>query len=50
MEIINKTMGDNSSFDQEEITIFAGRVLLIFYCLIFIFGLLGILKKEFNLI
>jgi len=41
MEKINETMEQNS-MGQEEITIFAGRVLLVFYCLIFIFGLLGI--------
>jgi hypothetical protein len=42
MKIINETMERNSTAEEEEITIFAGRVLLVFYCLIFIFGLLGI--------
>jgi len=42
MEIINKTIAQNSFEEEEEITILAGRVLLVFYCLIFIFGLLGI--------
>lgn len=42
MDFKNKTMTQNySSDDFVEITIFAGRVLLVFYCLIFIFGLIG---------
>jgi hypothetical protein len=50
MEIINKTMDQNSpeGAEFEEITLFTGRVLLIFYCLIFIFGLIGI--SKFNIL
>jgi hypothetical protein len=47
MEIMNKSIARNSSYDdEEEITLFAGRVLLVFYCLIFVFGLIGILEKK----
>jgi len=47
MEIMNKSIAPNSSYDdEEEITLFAGRVLLVFYCLIFVFGLIGILEKQ----
>jgi hypothetical protein len=43
MEIINQSIARNlSNADEEDITSFAGRVLLVFYCLIFVFGLIGI--------
>ena len=45
METINETLTENSS-EQEDISLFAGPILLIFYCLIFIFGLIGTLKFE----
>ena len=44
MENLNITATLNSSVDYEEISLFAGRVVLIFYCLIFIFGLLGMVS------
>jgi hypothetical protein len=42
MTILNTTIQENSSVDYDEISSFAGRVVLVFYGLIFIFGLLGI--------
>ncbi|CAF0733839.1 unnamed protein product [Rotaria sordida] len=40
MVIINETIADNSS-EEHDAPLFAGQVLLIFYCLIFIFGFIG---------
>lgn len=47
MEINNISVQRNSSFGEEEgLILLAGRVLLVFYCLIFVFGLLGITKLN----
>ncbi len=44
MEPINLSIPRNSSYyEEEDITQFATRVLLVFYCLIFVFGLIGII-------
>lgn len=42
MTDLNVTTATNSSVEYEENSSFTGRVVLIFYCLIFIFGVLGI--------
>jgi len=41
MIIINETIKKQSFIDENTPIIFAGHLLIIFYCLIFIFGFLG---------
>ena len=48
--VINETTTQQSSVDQDGLVIFAGHVLIVFYCSIFILGFLGMqkTKKELN--
>jgi hypothetical protein len=39
--VTNETTTQKSSVDQDGLVIFAGHILIVFYCLIFILGFLG---------
>jgi transketolase N-terminal domain/subunit len=41
---VNETMANRSSVDQDSFILFAGHLLIVFYCLFFIFGFLGMKK------
>jgi hypothetical protein len=41
MLAINETITKKSTIDEDTQMIFAGHLLIVFYCLIFIFGFLG---------
>jgi len=47
MAVINQTLTVNST-EEQEVPLLPGRILLVFYCLIFIFGLLGIWNNKLD--
>ena len=46
MTHLNETIGNQSQVHEDISLLFAGHLLIVFYCLIFIFGLLGKLAES----